>query len=391
MRSAVRMNQVIDILRNYDFTVPLSVHLKQYFKSNKKIGSSDRKILRALVYHYFRLGKAQDHWNYKEGIVYGHFICQTEPDEFITHWLPQLTPFNPDDTKKNRQAKWEMLQSLLPWLTFEKVFPFKAWLSEKVDFPTYTKSLFEQPSVYFYAFSNHVKPLVDVLKDRNTPFTQFKDNCFSVPAETGLNEIEEASNESLIVQDISVQEAIQDLKPSENEKWWDACAGAGGKSILLKYQQPNLKIWLSDNRGSMLKNLEERFQKLGLTHYQTHKWDLVQEKPTFIPEPMNGIILDVPCSGSGTWARTPERIFTVNKSDLKAFQEKQIRLAESTYTYLEKGGLLIYLTCSVFRTENEEVVNELSNKAELEWLSSDYFLGCKRKAETIFRAILRKK
>src|SRR3546814_15861376 len=78
-------------------------------------------------------------------------------------------------------------------------------------------------------------------------------------------------------------------------------------------------------------------------------------------ERFDGIILDAPCTGSGTWGRTPEMLSAFDKGSIGRFAALQRQLAARAIKHLKPGKPLIYITCSVFAEENEGVVGYLQD------------------------------
>jgi 16S rRNA (cytosine967-C5)-methyltransferase len=139
---------------------------------------------------------------------------------------------------------------------------------------------------------------------------------------------------------------------------------------------------------TILKNLDERFARAGIQKYKRRLIDLTAEINSFEPETFDGIVIDAPCTGSGTWSRTPERIAEVDLEKVKYFAELQFNIADNAVQFLKKGKKLIYITCSVFAKENEEVVARLVKEHSLKILSQDYIKGFGERADSMFVAVL---
>src|SRR5205085_4153114 len=108
------------------------------------------------------------------------------------------------------------------------------------------------------------------------------------------------------IQDKSSQRTLEYFQSKPNEFWWDACAGAGGKSLLLKDDNPDVKLFVTDVRPNILTIFSERFRKSGYRSFQSDVADLAADDFKYSGNMFDGIITDVPCSGSGTWSRSPE-------------------------------------------------------------------------------------
>jgi 16S rRNA (cytosine967-C5)-methyltransferase len=153
-----------------------------------------------------------------------------------------------------------------------------------------------------------------------------------------------------------------------------------------------VKLLVSDIRESVLNNLEERFKSNQIRSYQSKVIDLLQN-----PDPIlhhfefDGIILDAPCTGSGTWGRTPEMISQFSEMRIAEFRTLQQNIAKNVVKYLKPGKPLIYITCSVFKEENEEMVHYLTHELKLQLEQIEVLKGFTHKADSMFVARLLKK
>jgi 16S rRNA (cytosine967-C5)-methyltransferase len=166
---------------------------------------------------------------------------------------------------------------------------------------------------------------------------------------------------------------------------WDCCAASGGKTILLHDHFPSAKLTATDIRENILINLRNRLKRAGIRSYQAFVADLVGK--SFLSQKFDVIICDAPCSGSGTWGRTPEQLhfFTREKIDHYAGLQKKIALNASRS--LKPGGYFLYITCSVFYLENEDVVAYLQQNSGLKLVVQQYHTGYDKKGDTLFTAL----
>jgi 16S rRNA (cytosine967-C5)-methyltransferase len=103
----------------------------------------------------------------------------------------------------------------------------------------------------------------------------------------------------------------------------------------------------------------------------------------------NGIICDVPCTGSGTWSRTPESSYFFNADSVAVYSKRQEAILTTAADYIGKGGRIIYITCSVFRAENEDVIEKVAASKGLQIVSSVLINGAPIGADALFAAELR--
>ena len=99
----------------------------------------------------------------------------------------------------------------------------------------------------------------------------------------------------------------------------------------------------------------------------------------------------MPCTGSGTWGRTPEYLSTFNKTTIAEFAERQKQIITNIASSLEDKGYLIYITCSCLKAENEEVITYFHDKHPNYTLLHQTILeGYNNYADTMYAAILKR-
>ena len=79
------------------------------------------------------------------------------------------------------------------------------------------------------------------------------------------------------------------------------------------------------------------------------------------------IIADVPCTGSGTWGRTPEQLYYFEDRKIEEYASLQKQIVTNVISHLAPGGYFLYITCSVFKKENEEAIDFIKDKFQLQW------------------------
>src|SRR5690606_38530006 len=135
-------------------------------------------------------------------------------------------------------------------------------------------------------------------------------------------------NKEVVVQDLSSQRVGELLAANKSQIFnrqskiavWDCCAASGGKSILAKDILGNIALTVSDIRPSIMVNLKKRFREAGLGNYHSFIADATTAAPG---KKFDLVIADVPCSGSGTWARTPERLLFFDESQIAHYAQIQ--------------------------------------------------------------------
>ena len=194
------------------------------------------------------------------------------------------------------------------------------------------------------------------------------------------------------MQDRSSQRSLDGLHVPVGQSWWDCCAASGGKSLLLLDEYPVSELLVSDSRLSILRNLDARFEQAKVSlPYRKKILDLSQPIAHLMQnDAFDGIILDAPCTGSGTWGRTPEMLTQFNPSILTSFNTLQRDIARHVVPYLKSGGTLVYITCSVFLEENEAVADFIEKELGLIPLQQQVIAGYAQRADTMFVAQFKK-
>jgi 16S rRNA (cytosine967-C5)-methyltransferase len=170
---------------------------------------------------------------------------------------------------------------------------------------------------------------------------------------------------------------------------WDACAASGGKTILMFDTMQNIRMHVSDVRESILFNADKRLQEAGIRPASVQVIDLTE--PFDIKKPFDFVFADLPCSGSGTWGRTPEQIAFFKKKDLDYYTNLQSNIIANILPTVKLNGHLLLATCSVYAAENEAHVNAILAKGEFELIKQQYFIGYTKQADTLFGAILKRR
>ncbi len=372
------------ILGDYPADTPLGKFLPGFYRQNKQMGSTDRKVAGRLIYNYFRLGKALYNTPTENRLMVAEFLCNTQTNSFLQHFKPEWAAcvgFGIDE-------KINIVKTAHPDFKLEDVFPWTAQLSTGIDKDAYLKSFFVQPDLYIRMAKGMEVQVKAELTKAGVIFKDEGNNCLSLPNGTRLETIF-AKQHWYEVQDYSSQQTANYFKPQKWDSWWDACAASGGKSLLLHSLQPDIKLVVSDIRESILSNLDERFQQAGLRKYQKKLIDLTENNEQLLYQyAFDGIILDAPCSGSGTWGRTPEMIsqFDFHRADF--FKRLQQSIITNVVKHLKPGKPIIYITCSAFKAENEDAVDFMVKQLGLKLEEMQVLKGYERKADTMFVARL---
>lgn len=385
MRFENQLKTFLRILNEYEQNVPLSKFLPVFFRANKQMGSTDRRNASGLLYNYFRLGKASSSLAVQERLFLALFLCNTNENPFLEYFKPE---FN-SRVSASLDEKIQFLRDGDYGFFLDDVFPFYEHLSEGIDKDEFLKSFFIQPDLFIRLHRGKERLVKSTLQDHGLSFEEEGGAALRLPNGTKLTQLFSDPESVFEVQDLSSQQAGNYFKPAKWDYWWDACAASGGKSLLLFDTEPTVKLLVSDVRESILANLDERFRNAGLLKYQKKVLDLTQDpQPVLHDFSFDGIILDAPCSGSGTWGRSPEMISQFREGRIKAFQNLQRSIITNVVKYLKPGKPFVYITCSAFREENEENVDFIISEFGLKLEAQEVLKGYRHKADTMFVARL---
>jgi 16S rRNA (cytosine967-C5)-methyltransferase len=408
MKYFSHLNTAVQLLQQYNGSQPFGSFIKQYFSHHKKHGSKDRKNISHLCYAFFRLGKALPQLPAEERILTGLFLCSNEPNELLQYLKPEWN----EQTHLSLEDKLQLTGHRFP---LNDLFPWTNELSTGIDYSPFCSSFLTQPDLFLRIRPGKESTVKGKLQQAGITFQELSQSCLALPNASKVDPVIEIDKEA-VIQDHSSQrigelmEFIQGTRasthstplralsasksaPSTALRVWDACAASGGKSILAFDIFKHIDLTVSDIRQSILFNLENRFTTAGIKSYSSFISDL--STSTEIRQGAGGqtfdlIITDVPCSGSGTWSRTPEQLYYFEPQQIDKYSALQKKIVGNAIPYLKPGGFLLYCTCSVFKKENEEVVEFIQQQHSLQLKQSALMTGYTLKADTLFGAVFQK-
>ncbi|MFM8469503.1 MAG: RsmB/NOP family class I SAM-dependent RNA methyltransferase [Limisphaerales bacterium] len=156
------------------------------------------------------------------------------------------------------------------------------------------------------------------------------------------------------IQDIASQAVGLVCAPRPGQTWWDACAGEGGKLLHLSALMGGKGlIWASDRAEWRLKKHKLRTARAKCFNYRAALWDGGAKLPT--KTRFDGVLLDAPCTGLGTWQRNPQARWTTTPDDVRELAAVQTQLLNHVAPSVKPGGKLVYSVCTLTRVETERV------------------------------------
>ncbi len=392
MREKIYLDRLEELIKKYRSDLPLSIYLRQEFHKRRNMGSRDRRRTREDVYNYFRIGMNYPDLPLAERIAIGGFLCSSVGNPILDFILREYSPFLPEDLALSLDMKLDKVKSAFPEFKLDRVFPFSDLLSMEINSEKFLRSFLIQPKLWIRIRNLFRETVLQELDEKKISFqvSEISPLTLSFENSSAVHELEGYKNGYFEIQDINSQQCARHFPLEPGESWWDACAGSGGKSLLLLDREPDLKLTVTDARESVLENLRMRMKKAKLKPFLIQQIDLSQEQ-TMIHDSFDGILADVPCSGSGTWARSPEALSTFDVNSLSdKFIPLQRKIVQNLTPALKVHKKLIYITCSVFKEENEGNIEYFEKNLPLKCVSSRYYEGAEIGGDTLFVATLEK-
>ncbi|MGI8670677.1 MAG: 16S rRNA (cytosine(967)-C(5))-methyltransferase RsmB, partial [Aridibacter sp.] len=170
-----------------------------------------------------------------------------------------------------------------------------------------------------------------------------------------------AENGLIYFQDLASQIAAQAVKLENGQNFLDVCASPGSKTTLIAANNFEKKlqpfIVAGDLYSHRIETLKQNCRKQAVKSVNIVQYDAEISLP-FKDESFDKILLDAPCSGTGTIRRNPEIRYFLAENDFAELQRKQLKILKNASKLLKDGGEIIYSTCSLETEENEAVIEK---------------------------------
>ena len=386
------LRYAVRIVLAYPGNPPLQYWLKSYFKDNPQMGSRDRRTVSEMVYAYYRLGQNLNDESPEDKVVAGLFLCNDTPIESLEWLRPEWNLL----TGRPLEEKIQLLGEKHPAFSVDAIFPWLEELSGGVDRHAFALSFLQKPNLFARIRPGREEEVNKIIREAGLPHSsltgeRLRFGCLSFPNGTKLDKWL-TPDRDVVIQDLSSQKTaslFDGLAAGPEFRAWDCCAASGGKSIQLADLFPGIDITVSDIRKSILDNLEGRFRIAGILKYKSLIADLTRDAPKLAPFDL--IIADLPCTGSGTWSRTPDALYFFKPGIIDEYARLQSQMLKGLAAYLKPGGRLVSITCSVFAKENEAVIENFETDSGWKTESVSVFTGYDRFADSMFGAVLTRK
>lgn len=197
------------------------------------------------------------------------------------------------------------------------------------------------------------------LKEQNIEYEETEHpNYFHIKNVKNIGELELFKEGLFTVQDFGAGKIATTLAPKPGDMVLDACSAPGGKtSQLAEIMKNNGKIIACDIHENRIKLVEENMDRLGIDIVDTKVEDATKINPNYINK-FDKILIDVPCLGIGVIKRKPDIKWQRKKEDIEEITKIQLKILENCSKYLKVGGELVYSTCSILKSENEDLIEK---------------------------------
>ncbi len=349
--------------------IPLDRYLRSVFREHREFGSRDRRLFRDVAFAYFR-------WR---GWI--EPTAPTWPEAVLASWIldaPDIDPAiealareggEPDLAPLGECPIEEKQRWIGDVLSYDEPPPLDAlmpaWWPETLPQlcrerqPAIIAAMQERLPVWLRlrgedlpdAFEEALQGLAsDVIAWPTLP------DAIGLPPGVPLQPLEQTFPGVFDIQDLASQAVVQLCGAEPGQRWWDACAGAGGKSIgLADHIGESGSVLSTDSRRPMLRELRRRAHRAGIRILHPLRRDLRRES---LPgDSFDGVLLDAPCSGTGTWARHPDGRWRAEPVQIERQATRQREILERVAEAVAPGGTLVYAVCTLTSRETDQVVD----------------------------------
>lgn len=341
-----------EILRTHK---PADRVLEQHFRAHRNMGANDRRNVAELVYGVLREYRLFSHLSGSEQILPA--LCMYL--RFRQHWT----------SAQLAEAGLPAVQSSADELPFAIRYSLPDWLAERLldehgpeQAAALAQSLLQSAplDLRVNTLKTSRDALAQALAEQGYPAqaTSFSPLGLRRHERSPLFKLSSFQDGWFEVQDEGSQLLAYLVDPRPGQRVVDLCAGAGGKSLALAAMMENRgEIWACDVAPRRLQELRRRMRRAGAHNIRVQPIADVQDASL---APLLGrcqrVLLDVPCSGTGTLRRNPDLKW--RPPDLLRLQWTQAQILAAGARLVQPGGRLIYATCSLLRAENQAIVEE---------------------------------
>ena len=349
MKEASRIQAVIEIMEEVlQDLLPADVILDKYLKNRRYIGAKDRRFISDLTWKIIRhRSQYTEMLKNQASARLLTAIALKENDIELLFNGDEYAPTLLSKEEKNYLNKADKFHDFSEAALYE----CPQWLFDKINNTKLLEALNSPaPADVRVNFVSREEALLR-LKKEGLFFVRTPLSPIGLRSEERIN-----LNNCMTYQDGAIEvmdEGSQILSllcwAKPYQKIIDYCAGAGGKALAIGAELNNEGVvWAHDINQSRLDKIKKRAERLDVSNIK------IIHKVT--DTDYDRFIIDAPCSGSGTWRRSPDAKYRLTPKNLADICQTQAELLEFGATHTKPGGRLIYMTCSVLEDENENQI-----------------------------------
>lgn len=334
-------------------------------KQNKRFGARDRSMIAESVYDIVRWKIKYMHQLEifdKEFNQYSHLVLVSLLNRKYEILNPAI--FNINNTQLQELIATIQLPIAQNYIASSYPEVFYTYCEKTIgeNWHNLANALNEKPAVFIRTntLKTTANELSALLSNENIEHTFLQDDAIQILSKNNLKNSDLYQQGLFEFQDIGSQaigqflyDAIENKAKLKDCTILDLCAGAGGKTLHLSaLLKNNGKIYATDFKAVRLKNLQQRAQQAGCTNVE-----IIDFKEAKQLKNIDYILIDAPCSGSGTFKRQADLKYKVSLEKIEMYQSIQEDLLNSYTSVLAKDGKIVYATCSILPLENALQLN----------------------------------
>lgn len=351
--------------------VPADKSLSRIFREHREYGSRDRRFYSDTTYAYFRwLGWTQSSTEEaKVRCALAALLDDAVSDKTREIWaaacsLPASLIDQLSSTDLNEKAK-----HLSAWANIDLLSPAQlipAWVANEVQadaFDGFSRSCQLRPPTWVHVTPSRIKAFTKFLETQNVDFRQHDQlaGAFAIEPPFRLEELERGWGNPIQVQDLASQVVVSLCGVQTGDSWWDTCCGSGGKTLgLAEACGSEGNVVATDVRISILRNLKKRAKAHRYKKIHPRLVDVTND--SLGPAKFEGVLVDAPCSGTGTWSRNPDARWRTDPENINHISQTQSDLLNRASDHVKPGGKLVYSVCTVTNREGPEIVSAFLKK-----------------------------
>lgn len=316
------------------------------FTTNKKLDLEVEMTLRLGAYQLLELDRIPDHSAVNESVQLVQRAKKASAKGFVNAILRRIAKRGPLPDSSDTLDKASIKTSYPRWL-------LERWLKQfGRERALAIAEANNQPPRLAFRFTGH--PETEVPQEANP--SQIVEGGYTVEKFTpGLRELAAAGR--IYFQDEASQLIARSVRIAEGGSFLDVCASPGGKTTLAARdnRDKHVVVVAGDLHQSRVEWLKDNCSSQGFPNVLVARYDAVAALP-FAERSFDAILVDAPCSGTGTIRSNPEIRYFLRPDDIEELSRKQLAILTNASKLLQKGGRLYYSTCSLEHEENEGVV-----------------------------------